>query len=407
MPMTAFVTDGDQRPALAIVRALGRRGVRVVVGDDRGRSLASSSRYCVRHVTYPSPYRDRLAFERFLRDFVGREHVDVVLPVTDVATHAVCANQDALSRRTSLAVPPFDAFTLVTDKSRLLAHAARCGLPIPRTHVVADAAHLADVIDDITYPVVVKPAQSRLPTADGWIAGGVHYAGSRTELEHVYRDDGVLACGRSLIQERIVGPGVGVFALFDRGRLVADFAHRRLREKPPAGGASVLSESAAVDPHLREHAVRLLGSIGWHGVAMIEYKVDQRTGDLYLMEVNGRFWGSLQLAIDAGVDFPSLACQLAIGRPPADAPSYAVGVRNRWLCGDVDHLLLRLFRSARSLHLPPGAPSRWRAVAEFLRFAEPGLRYEVASRDDLRPSVYELRRYVGALFAPRRLVRAK
>src|SRR5205085_6819270 len=97
-----------------------------------------------------------------------------------------------------------------------------------------------------------------------------------------------------------------VFALFDRGALVADFAHRRLREKPPAGGASVLSESAPVDPCLREQVVRLLGSIGWHGVAMVEYKHDLRSGATVLMEVNGRFWGSLQLAVDAGVDFPFL-----------------------------------------------------------------------------------------------------
>ena len=53
--MTVFVTDGDERPALAITRSLGRRGVSVLVGEERPVSLASSSRYCVRHVTYPSP----------------------------------------------------------------------------------------------------------------------------------------------------------------------------------------------------------------------------------------------------------------------------------------------------------------------------------------------------------------
>ena len=55
--MTAFVTDGDQRPALAITRSLGQRGVSVLVGAEQPVSLASASKYCVRHVTYPSPYR--------------------------------------------------------------------------------------------------------------------------------------------------------------------------------------------------------------------------------------------------------------------------------------------------------------------------------------------------------------
>jgi len=400
MPMTVFVTDGDQRPALAIVRTLGRRGLRVMAGEEGPASLASTSKYCARHVTYPSPYRDRRAFDQFLADFVVREHVDVVMPVTDVTTRAVCANQARLERHCALAVPPFGAFELVTNKARLLEYAASCGVPIPRTHVVDGAPRLPDVLERIVYPVVVKPVQSRVPTEHGWEAGGVHYAHGRAQLEELYQDHDVFSRHTSLIQERIVGPGVGVFVLFDRGTLVADFAHRRLREKPPAGGASVLSESAAVDARLRDHAIRLLGPIGWHGVAMIEYKQDQTSGDFFLMEINGRFWGSLQLAIDAGVDFPFLAWQLATGQRPEAQRPYAVGVKNRWLCGDIDHLLMRLFRSEQSLHLPAGTPSKWRALADFLKFAEPGLHYDVTTRDDVRPWLYELRQYAGALFTP-------
>jgi hypothetical protein len=162
---------------------------------------------------------------------------------------------------------------------------------------------------------------------------------------------------------------------------------------------SVLRESTAVDPRLREYAKRMLGPIGWHGVAMMEYKQDHRTGELFLMEVNGRFWGSLQLPIDAGVDFPHLVCQLARGHRPEAAPPYQIGVKSRWLLGDVDHLCLRLFKSDRELCLPPGAPSRLRTFVEFMKFAQPGLHYEVASRDDPRPFLYELRQTGGALSA--------
>ena len=68
---------------------------------------------------------------------------------------------------------------------------------------------------------------------------------------------------------------------------------------------SVYRESVAADPDLVRRSRALLDAFGWCGVAMVEYKLDERTGTPYLMEVNGRFWGSLQLAIDAGVDFPS------------------------------------------------------------------------------------------------------
>jgi predicted ATP-grasp superfamily ATP-dependent carboligase len=196
-----------------------------------------------------------------------------------------------------------------------------------------------------------------------------------------------------LIQQRIAGPGIGLFALFDHGELLTAFAHRRLREKPPSGGVSVLCQSVVVDPRLRDEAVRLLGPLGWHGVAMLEYKQDAATGRCFLVEVNGRFWGSLQLAVDAGVDFPYLSYQLAQGRRPEVPRTYRVGVSNRWLLGDLDHLLLRLFRRDRDLRLPDAAPSRLRTLIEFVKSTRPGMPDQVLSRDDGRPFRYELREY--------------
>jgi hypothetical protein len=126
---------------------------------------------------------------------------------------------------------------------------------------------------------------------------------------------------------------------------------------------------------------------------MLEFKEESRTGQAFLMEVNGRYWGSLQLAIDAGVDFPFLAFQLALGRRPDQTDSYRPGMKSRWLLGDLDHLLLRLRHSDRSLNLPPSAPSKLQAVADFLTLAQRGLHYDVISLGDLRPFLHELNLY--------------
>jgi len=396
-PMKAFVTDGDQRAALTIARSLGRRGICVIVGEERPRSLASSSRYCSRHVTYPSPYRHPEAFEQFMLDLVVRERVDVVLPVTDVTTHAIARHQDTLRRHSALATPPFEAFDLVADKGALLRRAARCGIAVPRTLVVDGIAGLKDLVEHVSYPAVIKPVRSRLRTDRGWRAASVHYARSESDLWSLYQQTDYLTSYPSLIQERISGPGIGTFVLFDHGRLLAASAHRRLREKPPSGGVSVLRESAPVDPIVRDHAIRLLGPLGWHGVAMLEYKQDRRSGTPYLMEVNGRFWGSLQRAVDAGVDFPYLAWQLALGHRPEIAPTYRVGVKSRWLLGDLDHLLTRLGKRDRDLQLPDAAPSKVRTLIDFFKFAAPDLHYEVIDREDLRPFLYECRQWVRAL----------
>ena len=390
--MKAFVTDGDQRPALAVTRSLGRRGISVVVGEERSVSLASSSRFSSRHVTYPSPYRDREAFGRFVVELVERESIDVVIPVSDVTTRAIGERQQAIRRHSGVAVPPLEAFDFVSDKWWLLQRAAACGISIPRTQLVAGGADVQRILPAVTFPVVVKPARSRIRTDTGWLKASVHYADSESDLLRLYRETPYLACHPSLIQERITGCGTGIFVLFDRGRPLASFAHRRIREKPPSGGVSVLCESVAVEPELFDQADRLLGPLGWHGVAMVEYKRDRQTGQSVLMEVNGRFWGSLQLAVDAGVDFPYLTYQLALGAPLDRPPSYLVGARSRWLLGDVDHLLLRLFGRDRALHEP--APSRLRVLADFLCLNRRHQRDDVFRRDDPRPMMRELKDYL-------------
>ena len=110
--MRAFVTDGDQRPALAITRSLGRRGISVVVGEEAECSLASSSAYCNRHVRYPSPGLHPQAFEQFLLEFVPRNQIDVVVPVTDVTTHAIASVQGVLPGTCAIAVPPLEAMAM-------------------------------------------------------------------------------------------------------------------------------------------------------------------------------------------------------------------------------------------------------------------------------------------------------
>jgi predicted ATP-grasp superfamily ATP-dependent carboligase len=196
-----------------------------------------------------------------------------------------------------------------------------------------------------------------------------------------------------LLQQRVIGPGVGVFLLLWDGDLVATFAHRRLREKPPSGGVSVYRESIRVDQSLIDRSRRLLDSFGWRGVAMIEYKLDEASGVPVIMEINGRFWGSLQLAIDAGVDFPSLLVARALGQKVYGPASYKVGIRSRWEWGGVDYLVARLRRSDAELSLPAGGPGRIRSVLSALLPWLPGDRLEVLRLGDPRPFLRETAQY--------------
>ena len=113
----------------------------------------------------------------------------------------------------------------------------------------------------------------------------------------------------------------------------------------------------------------------------------------YLIEANPRFWGSLQLAIDAGVDFPYLLYQVAMGAVPDPLTNFRIGVKSRWLLGDLDHLYLAM-RGFPGPNLRPR--SRWRAMTAFLRSFEGPTFYDVNRKDDPKPFLLEIRRYLGA-----------
>jgi predicted ATP-grasp superfamily ATP-dependent carboligase len=380
-----LVTNGEQRATLAVVRSLGAAGHTVHVCAARPRSLAGASRFARSEHVVANALADPARFTTDVRDLMAQLDIDTLVPMTEPALLALLPERDRLS---NVLIPFADAdvFSAISDKQAVLAAAARAGIATPEQTVLHDVSSALDV-SSIRYPVVVKPARSVSTGAGDRLKLSVRHAASAQELESVLRDMDPRAYPL-LLQQRVVGPGVGIFVLLWDGKLLAQFAHRRIREQPPSGGISVYRESIAVDPALLTRSVSLLTDFAWRGVAMIEYKLDERTGTPYLMEINGRFWGSLQLAIDAGVDFPRLLLAAATGQTPAPVTRFRTDVRSRWFWGDVDHLLARLRRSDAELSLPEGSPTRWGAVRDFFR-SSPEDVDEIRRRGDMSPFVRE------------------
>lgn len=389
--MKILVTDADNRASLAVTRSLGRHGHEVYVAHHRHPSLASSSRFCRQKVLVADPLKNPEAFARDAIAVVRANAIDAVIPASEVSTltlaRAACENPGSLS----LCTPAYRDLDIAADKAAVLALGMTLGVPVPKTAIVASKGDMLPEVD-FGFPVVIKPARSRVWADGRWYVNSVSYANSQSELIATLQS---LAPSQFpvLLQERLEGAGVGVFACYDHGRLLSLFSHRRLREKPPSGGVSVLRESVAVDPVAGQHARALLDSLSWHGVAMVEFKRDDRDGQLKLMEINGRLWGSLQLAIDAGVDFPSMMADMLAGKTLAPVPNYKLGVQTRWLWGDIDSLLALFLQSRQVLNLPSDHPGRWRTLLAFLLPWRPGLRYEVLSLTDPLPWIYETRRW--------------
>ena len=159
----------------------------------------------------------------------------------------------------------------------------------------------------------------------------------------------------------------------------------------------MLRESIAVDPQLQDYSVRLLKALKWHGVAMVEYKYDDNDNLPKVMEINARFWGSLQLAIDAGVDFPYMLYRLIDEGDVEKQFGYRTGVKTRWFLGDVDILLARLFKSQAQLRLPPGHPGKLKSLWDFCKLYQRDTKYEIEKLSDPGPFFNEFKEWFRQL----------
>ncbi|TQV71757.1 ATP-dependent carboxylate-amine ligase [Exilibacterium tricleocarpae] len=384
-----LVLDANQRSALAVTRSLGRiPELAISTADSTTTALAGYSRYSENYYTHPSPQHQPEAFLSWLNDTIRAEAIDALFPTTEITSQLLLMNSDRIGH-CLLPFAPYETVMSLADKGKLVKLAQSVDVPTPASRHYCRAGDVeTEKVEK--FPVVVKPCLSRIWTGQQWLDTAVRVARSRAELEHILTATDYLQNNEFMLQSFVPGTGAGIFALYDQGEPVAFFAHQRLREKPPQGGVSVLSASAAINPRLQEMARKLLSAVNWHGVAMIEFRMTP-DGHPYLMEVNTRFWGSLQLAIDAGVDFPKLLWQITAQRPVDPVGEYRVGRRLRWLLGDIDSLYLAL----RSRDF-----TRWEKLARLIGFFIPRpfiTRHEVNRLGDLRPAWAEVKAYVRAL----------
>ena len=311
------------RIVVPVARNLAAHGIPVHTAYiGRGRHLRSRAlQSCTR---LPDEEADPAAFFESLRQLISDRDIDTVMPCGDECLSALAGHDEELRALVHYCAPSADATLKILHKPDTLAIADAAGIPVPRDYRIPDAAALVTMRDQIRFPVIVKPRSREGEVATGIKSEAVHTFERLQEHFERFPDFG----NWFLIQDYIPGHGVAVDVLMHDGAPVAAFQHRRLREYPVRGGVSISAEGEPLDPKMLQHAVSLLRALKWEGVAMVEFRKDDASGRLGLMEVNGRFWGSISLPLLSGVDFPWYLWQVAHGQQPRPAMP-------QWACASV------------------------------------------------------------------------
>jgi predicted ATP-grasp superfamily ATP-dependent carboligase len=331
----AIVTDGMWRKSLSAIRALGKAGFHVHVLGDSWITVGFWSRFAGQRVLAPDAKQNAAGFGRILSAHLESIAAamppgikPVLLPMEEDSLRYLVKEREALRFHTDFLAPEPDALAVCLDKGATMALAARLGIPHPRTDVAESATALLQITADFAgSEFVVKPLR-------GSGSRGVRYNPSfdAKTVEAYWQ-----SYGPALVQERIASEGdaIGVSLLFGAdGACLAHFCHKRLQQYPNSGGPST-DRIGINNPLLLNQSLTLLRALKWAGVAMVEWKIDPRDATAKLMEINPRFWGSLELAIRSGVNFPVLYAQAAAGQPTMYAQPLEA-VRCRWLVpGDI------------------------------------------------------------------------
>jgi predicted ATP-grasp superfamily ATP-dependent carboligase len=387
-----LVTDTDGITAIAAIRDLGAAGYTVFSTSTLPDALGGRSTYARLHAQSP-PYDTPDRFADWLDAFVRQHAISLIVPASDNFIFAIHTRYDTFADR--LPTPAADAMYKVVNKHHLFSQFDKA----PDREALR--AHLPPyaLLDDMSADV----------DADGLfhtLGGPLYLKVGATSAKTVAADE-VFRCdtpehlrrllpdirGRydaALVQGVVRGRAVGVFLLVWDGEVRARFMHERLHEVPHTGGVSSYRQSMW-NQDIYEDAVRRLRYLHWRGAAMLEYKWDPQTNGFWLLEINGRLWGSLHLALKSGVRFPSLLADTFYGRPGLPPPQFRVGVRCRYTFPlEVEYVKSCL----RDRRLP-----LWRrcwCVAEFfLLSANPRVKSDLFYRRDNRLYWIHLGRWLG------------
>lgn len=324
-----LVTDAQTRNSLAIIRSLGSRNLEVAGGEVTHFATGFFSKYCRRQVVYPDPARYPEKFTDYLLDVVKDGGYQAIFPVTDATVIPIIRDRERFKRYTLVPPPTYEILMKAVDKAQTVRIAQENSIACPETWLVEEIG-IEKVKSSFRFPVLIKPRRS-------FGSRGLALCHSPDELVAMYPQV-IAVYGPCLIQEYIPpgGEALGVYLLLnDASELRALTVQRRLRSYPESGGPSTLRETVKA-PQLVETALRLLRAMKWSGIAMVEFRIDPRDNQPKLMEVNPRWWGSLQLSILAGVDFPYLLYRMLTEGDIEPVINYQVGVRCRWLLpGDI------------------------------------------------------------------------
>jgi D-aspartate ligase len=343
---------------LSMVRPLGRCGIPVALGTQDPAAPMARSRYCRTVLALPSWVAEPDRAIETLIDWGRRQaHKPVLFYQGDHDMVAVSRARERLAEVFRFVLPSAQLVEALSDKFLFADLASQRDLPVPRTlRIYQGQDYRASVRTWDTFPAVLKPSMRT-----EWFerVGSTQKAlrvQSRADLEQAWQ----LLGGNDLdllLQAAVEGGEEQIVSYHayvrPDGSLAAEFTGRKIRTSPRLYGMSSHVQITD-DPEVLDLGRSVVRNLNFTGVLKIDFKIDVRDRQLYLLEINPRFNLWHHPATVAGLPIPALVYRDCIGQGGA-ANAATARVRRagvRWVDPMLDRAAYRGYRDAGELSFP-------------------------------------------------------
>jgi predicted ATP-grasp superfamily ATP-dependent carboligase len=323
---SAIIVGGDAN-AVSIARSLGAAGIRVFALN-RLEAAVRYSRFC-RWIDVRG--ENCIGAEAWTRYLLGAQsdalRGSVVLAASDEAIELIARHRQELSAKFTLDLSNPSAQLCMLNKLSTYRAAVLAGVPTPKFWVAGTREEAEKLRDELVFPLIAKPliGHEFSRKFSGTYTVAHHFDELADTLDRFNR-----ANIATFLVELIPGPDDKLCSYYtyldEDGRNLLDFTKRIIRRYPANMGGSTYHITDEV-PGVKELGLALFRQVGLRGIANVEFKLDERDGQLKLIECNARFTAADCLLAASGLNLPLFVYQRLIGRPRPAPASYRTGMR--------------------------------------------------------------------------------
>lgn len=288
--MNVLILGASNAIAIAIARIVCDAGHTAVMADSEKYSRAFFSRYCMIKYLVRDPLKDRAGFAADLSRCIQEGEIGLIVPTTDEALLNLVESKEVIPGNVMVTFPLHaDKIRYVFDKANLPELCKKAGVKTPATLRV-DKGFKVNKADGFNAPFALK-------RATGVAGEGFRKVEERGALEQA------LATSKKefpesdfLIQEYISGSVFGAGGVFDGEKTEHFYSYRFIRRYPCLCGSPTVCQQEDLDS-IKMAMDRILSVLQWKGYCQMDFIVDEKNGQPYLVDINPVHWYTMPFSL--------------------------------------------------------------------------------------------------------------